>query len=74
MLLAWSVAFLMSCFSGGAVATSFLSVGDWGGAALGPPYSANALAVATAMVSAKGDAGWVMNTGDNFYWCGIQSV
>eukprot|EP00656_Telonema_subtile_P008588 TRINITY_DN14007_c0_g4_i1.p1 TRINITY_DN14007_c0_g4~~TRINITY_DN14007_c0_g4_i1.p1 ORF type:complete len:437 (+),score=109.12 TRINITY_DN14007_c0_g4_i1:73-1383(+) len=58
---------------------SFITLGDWGGAALeepSKPYSANVKAVAASMAAsaAKNDAKFIVNTGDNFYWCGIQNV
>eukprot|EP00756_Hemistasia_phaeocysticola_P034572 Hpha_TRINITY_DN16528_c1_g3::TRINITY_DN16528_c1_g3_i1::g.137259::m.137259/K14379/ACP5; tartrate-resistant acid phosphatase type 5 len=55
---------------------SFLSVGDWGGSALGGPYdwvAATVKQVAAAMAKEQ-DTQLVINTGDNFYWCGIQNV
>lgn len=71
----------------GAVAGStveFLSVGDWGSASLGGYHLRNAEGTAAAMktyiANAKdggnGDDGvaFVLNTGDNFYYCGIQNT
>lgn len=55
---------------------SFLSVGDWGGSDLGGPYdwvSTTVKQVASAMADQQ-DTNFVINTGDNFYWCGIQNV
>lgn len=53
---------------------SFLSIGDWGGAALGGQDTINVYSVSAAMANAAKDsnAKFVINTGDNFYWCGIQ--
>lgn len=53
---------------------SFLSVGDWGGAFVG--YQSNVYAVANQMatVAQSLSASFVIGTGDNFYWCGIQYV
>lgn len=55
---------------------SFVTIGDWGGRALPGQHAANVEAVATAMEAAARDAasGFVVNTGDNFYWCGIESA
>ena len=68
----------------GAVASStaeFLSVGDWGSASLGGYHLRNAEGTAEAMktyiANAKnsGDGvAFVLNTGDNFYYCGIQNT
>ena len=53
---------------------SFVSIGDWGGAQLGGQYTTNVNAVAAQMASTATNvaAKFVINTGDNFYWCGIQ--
>ena len=61
-----------------AVATcnyAFLSVGDWGGAQLGAQDSTNVYAVANQMgvAAAASQAQFIIGTGDNFYWCGIQN-
>merc|ERR1712127_858930 len=58
---------------------SFITLGDWGGAALEEPtkpYSKNVQDVATAMATSaqKNNVKFIVNTGDNFYWCGIQNV
>eukprot|EP00467_Chlorarachnion_reptans_P008534 CAMPEP_0114527278 /NCGR_PEP_ID=MMETSP0109-20121206/23522_1 /TAXON_ID=29199 /ORGANISM="Chlorarachnion reptans, Strain CCCM449" /LENGTH=455 /DNA_ID=CAMNT_0001709215 /DNA_START=20 /DNA_END=1388 /DNA_ORIENTATION=- len=58
---------------------TFLSIGDWGGAALETPsYTAkkNVYAVAGAMANKASESNpqFIINTGDNFYWCGIQNT
>lgn len=55
-------------------AYSFLSVGDWGGAFVG--YEQNVYAVAAQMntTAINLNAQFIIGTGDNFYWCGIQYV
>ena len=58
---------------------SFVTLGDWGGAALGnqaKAYKDNQFAVADALakVAADNSAQFLINTGDSFYWCGITSV
>jgi hypothetical protein len=58
----------------------FLSVGDWGSASLGGYHLRNAEGTAEAMktyiANAKNgdDVAFVLNTGDNFYYCGIQNT
>lgn len=57
----------------------FLSVGDWGSAALGGYHLRNAMATAAAMKAVQGSSSsssiaFVINTGDNFYYCGIQNT
>jgi hypothetical protein len=77
--------FAVSPFYYGAVGGSssgveFLSVGDWGSASLGGYHLRNAEGTAAAMkayiANAKGGGGvaFVLNTGDNFYYCGIQNT
>jgi hypothetical protein len=53
---------------------SFVSIGDWGAAQLGGQYTINVDNVAAQMqaTAASVSAKFVINTGDNFYWCGIQ--
>ncbi|GAB5367208.1 hypothetical protein AAMO2058_001210000 [Amorphochlora amoebiformis] len=58
---------------------SFVSIGDWGGAAVeGDTHTAkkNVYAVSDAMGKRASsiDAKFVIQTGDNFYWCGIQNT
>lgn len=65
-------------------APQFLSVGDWGSAALGGYHLRNAVGTADAMKeyvtnaihNNTGDSSvaFVLNTGDNFYYCGIQNT
>jgi hypothetical protein len=52
-----------------------LSVGDWGSAALGGYHLKNAQNTAAAMQSyvKANTPQLVLNTGDNFYYCGIQN-
>jgi hypothetical protein len=52
-----------------------LSVGDWGSAALGGYHLKNAQNTAAAMQSyvKANTPRLVLNTGDNFYYCGIQN-
>lgn len=60
----------------------FLSVGDWGSAALGGYHLRNAHDTASAMkayILNTTEVGqdpplFVLNTGDNFYYCGIQNT
>ena len=79
--------FLSTCaWSSGVVATSgFLSVGDWGSAALGGFHQRNAADTAAAMkafidrTTATPRNGqdtplFILSTGDNFYYCGIRNT
>ena len=60
----------------------FISVGDWGSAALGGYHLHNAQDTSSAMkayIAQKVQNGqdppvFVLNTGDNFYYCGIQNT
>ena len=54
---------------------NILSVGDWGSAALGGYHLKNAQNTASAMkrYASKYKPKLVLNTGDNFYYCGIQN-
>jgi tartrate-resistant acid phosphatase type 5 len=55
--------------------TTILSVGDWGSAALGGYHLKNAQDTAIAMQTyvKEYNPSLVLNTGDNFYYCGIQN-
>jgi len=55
---------------------AFLSIGDWGGAQLSDQYSKNVYDVSSqmAVTSTASEAKFIINTGDNFYWCGIQNT
>jgi hypothetical protein len=60
-----------------ALSSGFLSVGDWGSAALGGYHQRDAFETAAAMkayVTANNETKFVLNTGDNFYYCGIQNT
>ena len=56
-------------------AEKFITLGDWGGAALGSYHSVTVGKVASEMASCAADneVSFVVNTGDNFYYCGIQN-
>jgi hypothetical protein len=55
---------------------NILSVGDWGSAALGGYHLKNAENTANAMkiYTSEYKPKLVLNTGDNFYYCGIQNT
>ena len=55
---------------------NFISVGDWGGAALGGYHLKNVKNTVNAMSNFidETDTKFVINTGDNFYYCGIQNI
>lgn len=52
----------------------FVSIGDWGGASLGGYHLKNAQQTAAAIASTGSASAFVVNTGDNFYYCGIQNT
>ena len=56
--------------------TTFITLGDWGGMSLGSYHSTTVSAVAKQMASTASSAGisFLVNTGDNFYYCGIQNT
>lgn len=60
---------------------TFITLGDWGGALPGvyqpsKPYAQNVKDVAAQMAKTAeaNDVKFIVNTGDNFYWCGIQNT
>lgn len=55
---------------------SFITIGDWGGYDVSAQYASNVNAVAQQMVStiASSNAQFVVNTGDNYYWCGTTGT
>ena len=62
---------------------AFISVGDWGSASLGGYHIDNAERTASAMKTyimnnnnngSNDKVSFVLNTGDNFYYCGIQNT
>ena len=71
-----SSALLLSSISCVGADIQFLSVGDWGGAALGGYHLKNAQNTAVSMYKFINNTNskFVINTGDNFYYCGIQNI
>jgi predicted MPP superfamily phosphohydrolase len=55
---------------------SFLVVGDWGGASLNEQARKNVYAVSNQMAATATTTkpNFILGTGDNFYWCGIQNT
>ena len=55
---------------------SFVSIGDWGGAALEDYHKTDEVAVAKQFsdTAEQLNAQFVLNTGDNFYYYGVKSV
>jgi hypothetical protein len=56
--------------------TAFLSVGDWGGYSLGGAKitAVDAVSATMAATASSSSAEFVLNVGDNFYYCGIQNT
>jgi tartrate-resistant acid phosphatase type 5 len=79
---AYTLLFLYMAFCFASSSPNFLSVGDWGSASLGGYHLHNAQYTSSAMkayISKKTRLGqdppsFVLNTGDNFYYCGIQNT
>jgi tartrate-resistant acid phosphatase type 5 len=55
---------------------AFMSIGDWGSASLGGYHYKNAIDTSNAMFKLLQDYNtkFVLNTGDNFYYCGIVNL
>jgi hypothetical protein len=79
---AYTLLFLYIAFCVTSSSPNFLSVGDWGSAALGGYHLRNAHDTSGTMkayIAEKTRLGqdppsFVLNTGDNFYYCGIQNT
>lgn len=71
-----NIIFLLSLISLSFCDIHFISVGDWGGAALGGYHLKNAQNTAVSMykIANSSNSKFVINTGDNFYYCGIQNI
>ena len=55
---------------------SFLALGDWGGASINQQVRDNVYAVSSQMakIASIHKPKFILGTGDNFYWCGIQNI
>lgn len=55
---------------------NFISIGDWGGASLGGYHLTNIKNTAKLMLqhSINYNSQFILNSGDNFYYCGIQNL
>lgn len=68
------------CMNVAVASVSFASIGDWGGASISTSpddyHRLNELAVAKQLGKTMGDvdAKFVINTGDNFYYCGVKGI
>lgn len=73
LLQIWALLFVVDAKAG---EYAFMSIGDWGGAYFGDYHYTNALDTANGMEQwgADNNAQFVLNTGDNFYYCGIQNT
>ena len=68
---------MVSSLAGAAIGnTSFVTIGDWGGAGLGGYHEDTVYKVAKQIgkTAADNNAKFVINTGDNFYYCGIENT
>ena len=54
----------------------FISLGDWGGASLGGYHLSNIQNTSLAMYNHmnKYNSKFILNSGDNFYYCGIENI
>lgn len=54
---------------------TFLSIGDWGGKSIERlVHNVEVVSAAMEKVASQVDPQFVVNTGDNFYWCGITTT
>lgn len=55
---------------------SFLAIGDWGGASINQQIRDNVYSVSSQMakIASVHKPKFILGTGDNFYWCGIQNI
>jgi len=62
--------------AGASAAERFLALGDWGGASLGGYVKETVYKVSRGMEMSTSahPIDWLINTGDNFYFCGLQNV
>lgn len=69
---AWLSGLVFACDA----SVSFLTIGDWGGYDLGSDHQTTVTTVAEQMAKTaeENKAAFVVNTGDNFYYCGITST
>eukprot|EP01059_Diplonema_ambulator_P016803 TRINITY_DN28781_c0_g1_i1.p1 TRINITY_DN28781_c0_g1~~TRINITY_DN28781_c0_g1_i1.p1 ORF type:complete len:342 (+),score=140.38 TRINITY_DN28781_c0_g1_i1:39-1028(+) len=70
-----SMLLLLGCVEAQAT-YNFVSIGDWGGVNLGSYQEVAEKAVAAQLEKTASDldAKFVINTGDNFYYCGVSNV
>jgi hypothetical protein len=77
---------MLTCLAACAAATfgagtSFFTLGDWGGATItsydhefNPNTTVHDVARQMATTAKENPPAFIINTGDNFYWCGIQNT
>jgi tartrate-resistant acid phosphatase type 5 len=53
---------------------NFIGIGDWGGYALGSYHTKNVENVSKTLQNDRFEYEAALNTGDNFYYCGIQNL
>jgi len=76
MALSHRVLLVLGFLGGARSAFTFASVGDWGGASLGGYHATNENDVAKQMgkTASELNVQLVINTGDNFYYCGVENI
>jgi hypothetical protein len=70
------IVFSISTFINADNRIDFISLGDWGGGALGGYHLRNTQNTAYAIFKHINtyDSDFIINSGDNFYYCGIQNI